>query len=104
LSVLLDEKELTMKQRLWLAISIATIWVLSVGGEADASIPEDTLPDTAQDTICQRKTSKPRRVSIFRRGWILILVSLIRHRPLTFGSFVPELWNEASLECCDICT
>lgn len=86
-------------ERMWLAISVATIWVLSVGGQADASIPEDTLPDMASDTISQPKASKPRRVSIFRRGWILILVSLIRHRPLSFGSFVPELWNEASLEC-----
>ncbi len=96
-------------ERMWLAISVATIWVLSVGGQADASIPEDTLPDMVSDqsvtlTAYQPKASKPRRVSIFRRGWILILVSLIRHRPLSFGSFMPELWNEASLECCGIST
>jgi len=91
-------------ERMWLAISVATIWILSVGGQADASIPEDTLPDMVSDTAYQPKASKPRRVSIFRRGWILILVSLIRHRPLTFGSFLPELWNETPLECCGIST
>ena len=89
-------------ERMWLAISVATIWVLSVGGQADGSIPENTLPDIG--IAYQPKASKPRRVSIFRRGWILILVSLIRHRPLSFGSFVPESWKEASLECCGIST
>ena len=89
-------------ERIWLAISVATIWVLSIGGEADASIPENTLPD--MDSVAQPKASKPRQVSIFRRGWILILVSLIRHIPLPFGVFVPEPWSGVPLECCRIST
>ena len=31
--------------RLWLAISVATLWLLSVGGEADETIPDSTLLD-----------------------------------------------------------
>ena len=93
-------KDPARAERLWLAMSVATIWVLSVGGEADVSIPENTLPD-----ICipsQGKTAKPRTVSIFRRGWVLILVSLIRHMTLPLGVFAPEPWGRASLERCGL--
>jgi hypothetical protein len=31
-------------ERLWLAIAIATWWLLSVGGEAEAAIPTTTFP------------------------------------------------------------
>ena len=31
--------------RLWLAVAVATLWLLSVGGEADATIPTSTVPD-----------------------------------------------------------
>ena len=93
-------------QRLWLAVSVATLWLLSVGGEAEAAA-EDTVfpfPDIVdclgQSTDAsgtkpriQRKASKLRLVSIFRRGWVTILVSLIRHDPLPLGRFIPEPWS-----------
>ncbi|MFC1713025.1 transposase [Candidatus Poribacteria bacterium] len=91
-------------ERLWLAVSVATLWLLSVGGEAEAeaeamaSIPEGVFPDIV-DCLgqCakprrQRKEAKLRLVSVFRRGWITILVSLIRHEPLPLGRFIPEPW------------
>jgi len=28
-----------------LAISVATLWLMSVGGEVDAEIPDSTIPD-----------------------------------------------------------
>ena len=31
--------------RLWLAVAVATLWLLSVGGQAEETIPESTLPD-----------------------------------------------------------
>src|SRR4029450_6306190 len=30
--------------RLWLAVAVATLWLLSVGGEADETIPATTVP------------------------------------------------------------
>lgn len=90
-------KDPARAERIWLAISVATIWVFSIGGEADASIPVDTLPD--MDGGVQPVVSRPRRVSVFRRGLILILVSLIRHIPLPFGAFVPETWSGVPPEC-----
>ena len=104
-------------ERLWLAVSVATLWLLSVGGEAEA---EANAEANAEDTVCsfpdivdcliqssdvsgvkarkqrkhkQRKASKLRLVSIFRRGWVTILVSLIRHDPLPLGRFIPEPWS-----------
>ena len=34
-------------RRAWLAIAVATLWLVSVGGEADAALPATTLPDLA---------------------------------------------------------
>jgi hypothetical protein len=37
-------KEPDRASRVWLAISVATIWLLSAGGEADQSIPRRHVP------------------------------------------------------------
>jgi hypothetical protein len=80
-------------QRLWLGMSVALIWLMSVGGEADASITESTIADIVDclEQTCSGKTRK-RLVSVFRRGWVKLLVVLIRHEPLPFGRFIPEPW------------
>jgi len=89
--------------RLWLAVAVATLWLLRVGGEADACIPEATLPDLAADFAQehafrqqvrrrQRTATRLRLVSIFRRGWTLIVIALLRHDPLPLGAFCPEPW------------
>jgi hypothetical protein len=92
-------------QRLWLAMSVSTIWLVSVGSadedisEDNAAIPEGVILDIV-DFLVQptgkhrkrRKATKLRLVSIFRRGWITILVSLIRHDPLPLGYLTPEPW------------
>lgn len=88
-------------QRLWLAVSVATLWLVSVGGDAEvnADIPEGVIPDIVDFPVqpkCRkrrmRKATMLRLVSIFRRGWVTILVSLIRHDPLPLGCFIPEPW------------
>ena len=81
--------------RLWLAVAVATLWLLSVGGEADATIPASTVLDVTalvpEPPRTQRAT-RLRLVSVFRRGWNLILVALLDHVPLPLGRFVPEPW------------
>ncbi len=83
-------------ERLWLVIAVATLWVVSVGGEADASLPAsslDTLPETHIAHRRPRRHSRPRLVRCFGRGIILILVALIRGDPaLPLGRFVPQPW------------
>ena len=87
--------------RLWLGVSVATLWLLSVGGEIDESIPASTFLDISGvlgEARRQRKATRLRLVSVFRRGWIAIIVSFIRHETLPFGHFIPEPWTEVSLE------
>jgi hypothetical protein len=81
--------------RFWLALAVATFWVVSVGGEADANLPASSLqllPPTHIARSTQSLASQPRRLSCFSRGLILILVALIAQRPIPFGVFIPEPW------------
>ena len=81
--------------RLWLAVAVATLWLLSVGGEADAAIPESTLVDVTAALAQgrrQRQATRLRLVSVFRRGLTLIWVALLHRQPLPTGRFVPEPW------------
>jgi Transposase DDE domain len=85
--------------RLWLAVAVATLWLLSVGGMAEETLPESTLLPLA-DTDCPssrpRQATRLRLVSIFRQGWITILVTLLNHRRLPRSRFVPEPWPQSS--------
>ena len=65
--------------RLWLAVAVATLWLLSVGGEAEETIPVSTVPDVTALVPGQprtRRATRLRLVSVFRRGWNLILGGL----------------------------
>ena len=83
--------------RLWLAVAVATLWLLSVGGAVEEAIPEGTLLPLPADGL---PASRPRRatqlrlVSVFRQGWITLVVSLLNQRRLPLGRFVPEPWPQ----------
>lgn len=83
--------------RLWLAVAVATLWVLSIGGEAEETIPVSTLLPLAP-AACPpsrpRRATQLRLVSIFRQGWIIILVALLNQHRLPLGRFVPEPWPQ----------
>jgi hypothetical protein len=84
--------------RLWLAVAVATLWLLSVGGMAEQTIPESTLLPLAADEFPAsqpRRATQLRLVSVFRQGWLTILVALINHRRLPLGRFLPEPWPQA---------
>src|SRR6266403_2227393 len=81
--------------RLWLAVAVATLWLLSVGEGADETIPVSTLLDVTG--MCPerpriRRATRLRLVSVFRQGWVTLLVALLRHEPMPQGRFVPEPW------------
>ena len=81
--------------RLWLAVAVATLWLLSVGGEAEETMPASTVPDVTALVPAPprtRRATRLRLVSVFRRGWHLILVALLDQAPLPLGRFVPEPW------------
>ena len=84
--------------RLWLAVAVATLWLLSVGGMAEETLPVGTLLALV-DADCPPSRPRPvtrlRLVSIFRQGWIIILVALLNQRHLPLGRFMPEPWPQA---------
>ena len=81
--------------RRWLAIAVATLWLVSVGGEADA---DDTAPllDSRDFALpasrLSRRAPRLRLVGVFRRGWTLILAAYFRRAPLPLAPFIPEPW------------
>ena len=57
--------------RLWLAVAVATLWLLSVGGMAEETIPASTLlPLASADCPPSRprRATQLRLVSVFRQG------------------------------------
>jgi hypothetical protein len=80
---------------LWLAVAVATLWLLSVGGAADETIPASTLLDVT--ALCPgrprtRRATRLRLVSVLRQGWVALLGALLRQEPLPAGRLVPEPW------------
>lgn len=81
--------------RLWLAVAVATLWLLSVGGVAEETIPASTVLDVTAwcpERPRSRRATRLRLVSVFRQGWVALLVALLRQDPLPEGRFVPEPW------------
>jgi hypothetical protein len=78
--------------RLWLAVAVATLWLLSVGGEAEAAAVAETA--LASDAVLSRarRATRLRLVGCFRQGWSLLLAALLDGRLLPVGRFWPEPW------------
>jgi hypothetical protein len=74
---------------------VATLWLLSVGGEAEETTPASTVTDITALVPGQprtRRATRLRLVRVFRRGWNLILVAWLDQAPRPQGRFVPEPW------------
>jgi hypothetical protein len=86
-------------ERLWLAIAVATFWAVSVGGEADATLPVSSLEALPPTHVARRTASgrtRPRMLSCFARGLLAIIGALLRGEGLRLGWFHPEPWPTAS--------
>jgi hypothetical protein len=73
----------------------ARLWLLSVGGAAETTVPASTVPDSTAlvpESLRTRRATRLRLVSVFRRGCNLILVALLDQAPLPLGRFVPAPW------------
>ena len=85
-------------ERLWLAMAVATLWVVSVGGEADAGLPASSLDRLPPRHVARRRAGAPqsrgRQLSCFRRGQVFIIARLVQGRALPLGHFLPEPWPD----------
>jgi hypothetical protein len=81
--------------RLWLALAVATLWVVSVGGEAELSLPASSFEDLPELHIARTRPptgSRSRLLSCFRRGILVIMAALLTGQPIPVGRFYPEPW------------
>ncbi len=90
-------------ERHWLAIAVATLWLISLGSEADAHLSDTNLAfssSTATETKIANSpiTSPPanspvtptRLLSCFRRGFLLLLAHVLNRLSLPMGSLIPQ--------------
>jgi hypothetical protein len=81
--------------RRWLAVAVAPLWLLSVGGEAEETLPASTglaVPARVPPPARTRRATRLRLGSILRRGWPLLLVALLAQVPRPMGRCIPEPW------------
>jgi hypothetical protein len=82
-------------ERLWVVLAVATLWLLEVGGVADAAIPPETVPALGGGPAAARgpvPREGERLHSAFREGLYTVLAALWRGEPLPQGRFLPEDW------------
>jgi hypothetical protein len=81
--------------RSWVAIAVATLWVVSVGGQAEATQTCSGLEALPEQHIARRtatQQSRPRLSSCFGPGLRLILVALLQHEGCPVGRFLAQPW------------
>jgi Transposase DDE domain len=81
--------------RLWLVVALATLWLICVGGEAEAAEPESAcaaLDVTLPSQKRKRRATRLRQVGVFQQGLIRVVLAMLDHEPLPFGRFRPEPW------------
>jgi hypothetical protein len=74
--------------RLWAALALATLWLLEVGGAAEASIRPETVPGW---------TAPARRHAVFQQGLAAIRAAWVGGWTPE-GRFVPEPWPDPAPE------
>ena len=100
--------------RVWLAMAVATLWMVLVGGQEEADDgPAATLPALPQGarrgrpgsaSEAERKPQRrweshrgsPRLVSVLRKGLAAVLAALILGRGVILGQWHPEPWPQMS--------
>ena len=100
-------------QRLWLAVAVATLWLVSVGAADEPTPPAESFPELLPAAAAagpsahrRRRATRLRLVSVFRRGWCRLLAAFLRHDVLPTGQLVPEPWPTSQLvmESGPLCT
>lgn len=89
-------KDPSRASRLWLAMAVATLWMLTIGSDLELG-PSDTTPDLPDLSaiLGVRAAQRPRAIRLFRLGWLWLLVQLIQGQVLPIPRrLVPEPWPD----------
>ena len=77
--------------RLWLAISLALLWLASIGTPGDDAYSSTSFISTdGFSPLTHPAHSSRRRLNIFRRGWIDLIVALIKGDTPFLLPLIPE--------------
>lgn len=85
-------------ERLWLAMALATLWVVSVGCAAEVAHPVPLLDALPPTPIARRRASgrrAPRAIRCFRRGRLVLIAALIPGVTLPVMRLEPEPWPKS---------
>jgi len=78
--------------RLWLVIAVATRWVVRGGGCAEADGPARMIAALPAAPVHPSQRTRPRLLSGFRRGVIVIVTTVITTGTLPAARCIPEPW------------
>jgi hypothetical protein len=82
-------------ERLWLVVALSTLWLVSIGGEAEADSPEsacEALDHALPSQHRKRRATRLRQVGVFQQGLICLVLAMFNHESLPLGRFRPEPW------------
>jgi hypothetical protein len=89
-------KDPARASRLWVAMAVATLWMVTSGSDLELGPSESTadLPDLSL-ILGVRAAQRPRALRLFRLGWLWLLVQLIQGQvPPIPRRLVPEPWPD----------
>ncbi len=79
-------------ERQWLAMAVALLWAITLGGEQEAQSHEEFISDSEQST----SMIPIRQLSCFLNGLLTILARLLMGLPIAFGLLFPLPFNHPS--------
>ena len=85
-------------ERLWLVLAVATLWVVSVGCEAEATLAVPVLEALPEQHVARRGTRRGgagRELSCFRRGRLVLVAALCSGQEVPLGRLLPEPWPKS---------
>lgn len=85
-------------ERLCLVMTVATLWLMSMAGQATSTLPVsslDTLPPSHVARQQAKGGNRRRELSCVTVGLLWLMHILVTGEPLSSGAFDPEPWPEA---------
>ena len=79
-------------ERHWLAMAVALLWTITLGGEQEAQFHAQLMSDSAQSP----PITPIRQISCFLNGLLTILARLLMGQPITLGRLFPLPFNHPS--------
>jgi hypothetical protein len=90
-------------ERLWLAMAVAIVWMVSLGTQAESQWPQALPQRLPQQHIARQRMQEAscrppvRRLSCAQRGRLVLLAALLQGEDLPVGRLVPQSWPERVL-------